>query len=187
LRWAGLRRGEAIALQRQDFWIDRAEGSAWLAVARQRPLPNSFDHLPTKGRRARTLAVADPLRPVLEWICAQPPAVVKVGRGVQSQIESPYLFPYRGDYLQKLVALLAFVEPGCFGAEGAAWHLFRHTCADTLKKAGGTDEQISKFLGHADTETTKVYLSRFVGGRVGAELVQKAFGFGPLNIVRGGA
>jgi hypothetical protein len=93
---------------------------------------------------------------VLEELLQLGPAKVKVGHGGQKQVEAPHglLFPYRENDLNRMMRGFRAVAPLAF-PKGRAWHVFRHTLALEMNRAGKGDQDIAEALGHASTATTR--------------------------------
>jgi len=160
LRFAGLRRGEALGLNRGDITQDPA---GWrVNVVRQRPDPNDLEYTPPKSESGcRELPVRGPLRDLLAPVLALPDAVVRTGHGGGGRAVVSLLFPYRENDLKGLLARLRAVAPLAFpvagqGRGGAkAWHALRDTLAVEMRQKGKTTSEVMEVLGHSSEYVTR--------------------------------
>ena len=160
LRFAGLRRGEALGLTADDV---NTYATPWrLEVVRQRPNPNDLRAtLPKTPASARELAVREPLRLLLADVLALGPAYVWTGKGGQRPERVPWLFPFREAQLAALGERVRERAPLAFPA-GDLWHSLRDTLAAELRHAGKTTGQVSEALGHTSEYVTRThYLGAF--------------------------
>ncbi len=169
LRFAGLRRGEALGLEWRH--VDAVAG--YLTVDQQRRRPNSLECtrvLKSEAARRR-LPMRRELADALAELRREGNAQVWTGHGGQTLHTTELCFPFRADELAALGARLRGVAPADF-PEGSLWHVFRHTVAVELWTAGKGEETIRQFLGHASLEKTAVYLRSLMGARVGASAIE---------------
>jgi integrase len=146
--WCGLRRGEVIALRRED--IDLDAGTVTVRRARVELLESpgaAFDADPKTDAGKRTVAVPPHVLPVLrahmsEWAG---PDLVFVGRDGQ---------PIRGDAIRQ-----AFTRArNKVGMPGFRFHDLRHTGQTLAASAGATTKDLMRRLGHASPVAANRYL-----------------------------
>lgn len=126
---AGLRVSECLALRHADVSFTRRE----LVVT-------------GKGQRQRRVPLSRSLSEALLVACGSPEGGTADGYVLQHR--SP--FPYR----QRLKALAASLDVSYRGI-----HAFRHACGTRLvTQMNGDLESAARLLGHADIETTRVYV-----------------------------
>jgi integrase len=150
LALTGLRKNEALQLEWSRVRLE--EGTVYLAQ--------------TKNGKPRTVALNDPARAILQR------------RWEAREGEHPYVFPGRlaGKPLNN--PQKAF-DAACAmaGIEGACVHTLRHSFASLALSVGATLYDVSKLLGHANTQTTARYshhasgallkISQQAAGRIG--------------------
>lgn len=171
LRFLALRLEESLALEPRhvvtvcDPW--RVE------VVQQRAKPNSMEVVPVKDddRSNRRLPVPAALREILAPLLVAPPVQLRFGtRGMPRAVrEVPFLFPWRQNTLNAILARLRAVAPDLFPTS-QAWHQFRRARAWELRAAGKSTRAISMFLGHEKEKTTEGYFGRLGGHDVDADL-----------------
>jgi integrase len=162
-RYAGLRLAEALALKRTDVLKPAGKKAALrLSITKQRPQHGWTLKPPKSSTAMRQVPVREPLRRLLEPVLLLPVAEVWVGRGRQTRVESPLLFPFVAHQLGAMQEALCDLLPEDFG-EGDGWHVLRHTCALELYEQGLEPKAIQMWLGHASLHTTETYLSALVG------------------------
>lgn len=161
LRFAGLRRGEALGLMRQDV----NTRDPWrLTVVRQRPYPNDLHHTPPKSEAGcRELPVRDPLRELLAPLLALPDPQVWTGHGGRVVERVPYLFPYREHELRDLGERLRQVAPLAFPRGHKMWHALRDSLVMEMRGAGKTWSECAEVSGHSSEYVTRTSY----GGRLG--------------------
>ena len=113
-------------------------------------------HIQGKGRRERALPLwkqtADDLR---AWVAVRGPLTVPAvflsahGRAMTRMGFTHMLHKYRG---------LAATSCPSLKAQHLTPHVLRHTCAMMSLQATGDLRKVSRWLGHADIQTTAVYL-----------------------------
>lgn len=164
LRYAGIRKGEALGLEARH--VDLKGGV--LRIDQQRRKANS----PRTTRELKSDAArrAVPLRPELKATLAAllksqggETHEIRCGLGGGKKKRTALLFPFGEYQLGKILAVLRGIDPDGFPRDDA-WHVFRHTCAVELWHAGKSEAFIQEWLGHASLEKTATYL-RSLGGR----------------------
>ncbi|WP_295127138.1 site-specific integrase [uncultured Leifsonia sp.] len=147
----GRRLDEIAGLRASD--VDLVEGT--IAVRRTASPGLSGENAlgPTKGRRARTVPIAAPLRPIIE-------------DALQGKTEHDFLFPgLRGGRItsKNLSRALNWksVRGGIkiFLAEERLlhWHDLRHTAAVMLFRSGVSAPDVQAILGHSSLAVTQIY------------------------------
>lgn len=186
LRFAGLRRGEALGLHVRDV-LARPGLDGWrLNVCRQRPDPNRLDHTKTKSAASsRELPVRRPLAELLAPVVAAGNPTVRVGFGGGATREVPYLFPYREQDLDSLIARCREVAPLAFPAGHKAWHALRDTLSVEMRAAGKTTSEVCEVLGHSSEYVTRTHYLGSHGAAVHAGTLDGLDG--PAPPARGGA
>ncbi len=154
MRYAGLRRGEALGLDLDDVVTS---GRDWrLNVVRQRPDPNRLGHTPPKSPAAcRELPVRAPLRELLAPVLAAGRPTVRVGMGGGDLLTVSLLFPYREQDLKDLIDRLRERAPLSFPAGKKAWHALRDTLAVEMRRQGKTFSEAAEVLGHSSEYVTR--------------------------------
>jgi integrase/recombinase XerD len=109
-----------------------------------------------KGRRERSLPLwkqtADDLR---AWVAVRGDVgIPEVFLNAQGRVMTREGFAY---ILRKYVRLAAHSCPSLAGKQVSP-HVLRHTCAMMILQATGDLRKVSLWLGHADMQTTEVYL-----------------------------
>lgn len=179
----GARKSELLGLKPHDL-ITTCE--PWrLRFERQRPNANKWETKPLKVIGGnKSVPLTDPkTRAMLAELLAQGAPQVWVGRGGQRLITSEFLFPYRTHELMSLRERFALVAPAAF-PPGDFLHAIRHTFAVEMNRAGASDEEVGKALGHKSTQsTTQTYINVFVRPvDVGpVERMMKARAAGPVK------
>jgi integrase len=146
--WCGLRRGEVIALRRED--IDLEAGTVTVRRARVELLESpdaAFDADPKTDAGKRTVAVPPHVLPVLKAHMADwaGPDRVFVRRDGQ---------PLRGDAIRQ-----AFTRArNKVGMPGFRFHDLRHTGQTLAASAGATTKDLMRRLGHASPSAANRYL-----------------------------
>jgi integrase len=79
------------------------------------------------------------------------------------------MFPIGRDRLGRLARALQALDPKAFREH--PFHAFRHTLALEMVEAGKPVNEISRYLGHANTRSTERYLANLAGAPVGAGVV----------------
>jgi integrase len=170
LRFAGLRRGEALGLMADDV---NTYAEPWrVHVHRQRPEPNSDRTAPVKSKASnRHVPVRPELRPLLAAVLDLPAAIVRRGRGGGRREASPLLFPYQDDDLAEMGERLREAEPTAI-PPGRMWHVFRDTLGVEMSRRGKSVAEVSAVLGHStELVTRKHYLGSF-GGAMRADIFE---------------
>jgi len=171
-RYIGRRRGEVLGLRRDA--LVRESDDVWrVEVTHQRPDPNSFDLELLKNSRGgeRSYPIRrgrHPLWPVIDELVAMGPAHVRVGKGgCRGEVEAPggLLFPFREHELKRMMDGFRAVAPLAF-PKGRAWHVFRHTLAVEMNRAGKSDADVAEQLGHSSTYVTRATYFSAWGQRV---------------------
>lgn len=161
MRFAGLRRGEALGLRLDDV---NTYATPWrLEVVRQRPDPARIDHTPPKTESScRYLPVRGPLQQLLAPVLQLGRPEIRVGKGGGRRRVVDLLFPYRTNDLEDLIARLRQVDPLAFPEGHKAWHALRDTVSVEMHRKGKTTAQVAELLGHGSEYTTRHhYLSVF--------------------------
>jgi integrase len=189
MRFAGLRKGEALGLHLADVVTDLA---AWrLNVVRQRPVANNLDHAPSKSDNSRReLPVRAPLRRLLAPVLAAGRPTIRVGPGGRELAEVAYLFPYRENDLADLIARLRAVAPLAFPEGHKAWHALRDTLAVEARRGGKTMAEVAEVLGHTSERVTRDSYMGVYGASVHASTLaglDRHRGGAPPGARRGGA
>lgn len=155
---SGMRRNEGLGLQIPD--IDFAAGTItirrqWHGGARR---GGDIGESP-KGRRERTIDLADELRPVLEDAIVESRAVA---RRLGCALEPAWLFrshrtgvPWSPPYVNYLLGRVGLEATGVRIGPKA----YRHTVATTLMNAGISPRYVQSLLGHAHLQTTMLYVA----------------------------
>lgn len=167
LRFAGLRRSEALGLTTQDV-LERPGSPVSLLVHHQRPAPNSWScsDLKAKAKSHRVIPCRPELLELVRPVLAMGEPTVRVGHGGGQRLTVPFLCPFRVNDLQRLRHRLMAALPLYFG-KGDAWHVLRHSLAVEMMAEGGAEvSDIQAVLGHTVSETTEHYMSALVGQRV---------------------
>jgi integrase len=154
----GARRGELLGLMPEDV-VTIAD--PWrLRFQRQRPKPNAWSTTPLKVNGGnRSLPVTQAMRAALAELLALGAPLIWQGRGRQTPLRSPFLFPYRVHDLNHLRDRLRAVAPSAF-PPGDFLHALRHTLSFELNRSGASDEDVQKQLGHTSTQSTRdVYIN----------------------------
>lgn len=150
--WGGLRRGEIIALRRDD--IDLEAGTVTVRRNRAELLESkvSYDKDPKTKAGRRTLSLPPHILPVLaEHLesCAGPDRVF-IGRNGQ---------PMRGDAVRQ-----AFVRARTkVGMDGFTFHDLRHTGQTLAAATGATLADLKERLGHSSSAAALRYLHTVEG------------------------
>lgn len=169
LRFAGLRRGEALGLEARHVDFTRNV----LTVDQQRRKPNSRDVVRVLKSEAsrRQVPMRAELRAVLEELLDEGETCeVRSGLGGGKRETTALLFPFNVYQLDDLMKRMRGVDPSGFPPKDA-WHVFRHTVAVELYRAGKDVESIRQFLGHVSLEKTATYLRSLVGARIDASVI----------------
>lgn len=170
LRFGGLRRGEALGLEARH--IDFAANT--VTVDQQRTKPNSREttrRLKSEASR-RQVPMRAELREVLAELLEGGATVeIRSGFGGGKREVTALLFPYNVYQLADFMQRLRGVVPDGFPPKDA-WHVFRHTVAVELYRAGKDVEAIRQFLGHVSLEKTATYLRSLVGARINASVIE---------------
>jgi integrase len=184
LRFAGLRRGEALGLEVRDVLT---HGAAWrLNVVRQRPDPNRLEHTkPKTSGSCRELPVRGPLRELLAPVVAAGNPTVRVGMGGGDSREVPFLFPYREQDLDDLIGRLRQAAPLAFPVGHKAWHALRDTLSVEMRQAGKTTSEVAEVLGHSSEYVTRTHYLGMHGASVHGSTLEGLDG--PAPPARGGA
>ena len=153
LRFAGLRRGEALGLKRHDV----NTRDPWrLTVVRQRPHPNDLHHTPPKSEAScRELPVRDPLRELLAPLLALPDPQVWTGHGGRVVERVELLFPYREHELTGFGDRLREVAPLAFPRGHKMWHALRDSLVMEMRGAGKTWSEAAEVCGHSSEYVTR--------------------------------
>lgn len=154
LRFAGLRRGEALGLTRRDV---NTQGATWrLNIVRQRPDPNTFDRTPPKSESGcRELPVRGPLRELLAPLLEAADPEVWTGHGGQVSRVVPFLFPFRESDLTALAERLREVAPLAFPRGHKMWHALRDTLVIEMRAGGKSYSECAEVLGHSSEYVTR--------------------------------
>jgi len=134
--WAGLRLGDIATLEWDS--ITHSTITVW-TMKRNTRVHLPFDHPLVGNGILRDTLFALPMR------------------------DDKYCFPFiRKIYLDedsegRLSKAFVSIAKAA-GVPGKSFHCLRHSCATRLESAGESLEAIAKYLGHADTETTKGYI-----------------------------
>ena len=145
--WCGLRRGEVLALHREDVDLD----AATVTVRRNRvellESPVAFDKPPKTEAGSRTVNVPPHVLPILAEHLATwaGPHRVFVGRTGQ---------PMRGDAIRQAFARARTQV----GMDGFTFHDLRHTGQTLAASTGATVKDLMKRLGHASPAAAYRYL-----------------------------
>jgi integrase len=161
MRFAGLRRGEALGLRLDDV---NTYADPWrLEVVRQRPDPQKLEHTkPKTPSSARDLAVRGPLRELLAPVLALGPVTVRTGYGGGGRSVVQLMFPYRESDLSDLGRRLREVAPLAFPEGQKMWHALRDTLAVEMHRKRRPTGDIRAVLGHtSEYVTTTHYLGSF--------------------------
>ncbi len=164
LRFGGLRKGEALGLE----WRHVDPTANVLRVDQQRRKANALAvtrKLKSEAAR-RNVPMRTPLAQLLADLRrAGETCEVWTGRGGRVLVETRLVFPFREHELARVAAVVRGVDPASF-PPGDCWHVFRHTLAVELVRAGKSVEYVHQWLGHSDLAKTVVYLRGLVGGFV---------------------
>lgn len=168
LRFTGVRKGEALGLEWQH--IDFTRGV--VRIDQQRRKANSREttrRLKSEAAR-RWVPMRAELRDVLlDLREAEGDTVeVKTGLGGGLRATTGLMFPWGEYQLGKILAVLRGIDPSGF-PEADAWHVFRHTVACELWRAGKSEAFIQEWLGHSSLEKTATYLRSLDGRRISIE------------------
>jgi integrase len=166
MRFAGLRRGEALGLMRQDV----NTRDPWrLTVVRQRPYPNDLHHTKPKSESGcRELPVRDPLRELLAPVLDLPNPQVWTGHGGRVVERVPYLFPYREHELRNFGDRLREVAPLAFPRGRKMWHALRDSLVMEMRAAGKTWSECGEVSGHSSEYVTRCSYGGVLGRPVHA-------------------
>ncbi|MBK9497094.1 MAG: tyrosine-type recombinase/integrase [Xanthomonadales bacterium] len=184
MRFAGLRRGEALGLYVED--VNQSTTPWRLNVVRQRPDPNRLDFTKPKSNASRReLPVRGPLAALLAPVVAEGLPIIRVGAGGGDRREVPYLFPYREHDLGELMDRLRAVAPLSFPAGHKAWHALRDTLAVEMRRGGKSMGEVSEVLGHTSEYVTRTSYMGVHGASINAGTLDGLDG--PAPPARGGA
>ena len=143
LLYTGLRRGELLALQWTN--VDLKARTIRVCMAVQRVKGGEIVNNTTKGKRERSVPIADELIPALKKLQRQKSLFVLSENGERLSIGQ-----FTGRYKK-------FFD-GIPNVEYKSAHKCRHSFATYLLRNGGNLNALREMLGHADLSTTQIYL-----------------------------
>ena len=172
-RWHGPRLQESLGIPLPGSEVDNGrkclnldEGT--LTIARQRGDDTcQLSDLKTEFSAATIRLAPEPmqmLREALTWRQRQAINPTREWRRSQGFCAQNFVFPYFRHQLQHLMSLHREVAPHDFptwvrGVDGAdAWHVYRHTFATEMVRAGTKPDRIHRLLRHKNQRTTDTYL-----------------------------
>ncbi|OJT27324.1 hypothetical protein BO221_04895 [Archangium sp. Cb G35] len=173
LRWHGLRLQEALGIPLPGSELDRGLKylnleAGTLTVEKQRGDDTTkWSDLKTEFSRATIRLAPEPvqlLREALRWRQQQALNPTVDWRRSQGVCAQNFVFPYYRHQLQGLMGLHREVAPHDFptwvrGVDGAdTWHVYRHTFATEMYRAGIQGERLRTLLRHKDQRTMDAYL-----------------------------
>lgn len=160
MRFAGLRRGEALGVSHDD--VNTFPATWKLEVVKQRKPNELFKTRPKTPSSCRELPVREPLRELLAPVLAEGEPVVRTGLGGGERARVPFLCPFRENDLTDLGERLRAVLPDAFPRGKKMWHALRDTFAVELRRKGKSRGEISEALGHSSEQvTSQHYLGAF--------------------------
>lgn len=190
LRFAGLRKGEALGLLWSDLTVPRhlAKGPNWNHEEVRAP-----GRVVGKAKRAKSpegqLVLASGY-----WLSVTKQRQVGVkqtegppkteGSKRRLPVRAPLadlllplakgsdgiMFPFGKKRLDRVARALREVDPKAFTAH--PFHAFRHTVALEMVERGLEVREIARFLGHSSTRATERYLANLTGAPVPASVIE---------------
>lgn len=134
--FCGARIGEVLSLRAEDFERDRIV----------------FRAENTKTDKRREAYIVPALCRTLDsWVARPTVGLMFPGRATKTR---PVPVPITRQAADKVLREVC----DCLGIDGASTHSFRRSFATNLARAGKSLAEIKRLLGHADVDTTKVYV-----------------------------
>lgn len=148
LLYTGMRKSEALALSRSDIDFRKGTITVSKTLVSSKKKENVLQELPKTDAGLRTIPISTQLMPVLKTYTSS-----KLGILFEAQKGGYYsssgFFKYWQTIRKKIAAEIG--EPT---ADDFTPHLFRHTYASDLYRAGVDIKSAQYLLGHSDVKTT---------------------------------
>jgi integrase len=145
---AGLRRGEILGLQAQDW----EPPTGILRVVRQRRSPRR------KNRRPHRVEVTEPtFRADLDWTLAHRDAL-RARTGWWRATPAAWVFPWSLRRAEGLLERLRAALPAGYLPRGRGWHLYRHWGATMLARRGASVWDVMRWLGDSSARMATWYV-----------------------------
>jgi integrase len=162
LRYTGMRKGEVLALTRQDIDLSNKKISVCKTVIDNSGKP--YIKQSTKTDSQRTIPILEPLYPIIKEYCDNRIGLLfPNGKGKPISNQS---FNY---IWEDIIKRLTIANENKTIPDGITPHLFRHTFASDLYDAGIDIKRAQYMLGHKNIKTTLDVYTHFDKNKVKAD------------------